>query len=459
MFGWFRPKCPLDTWEKTWTELRMRWLADSIGIERLLRARIVLPNEEFFPDPYEGTEADAQRLFERICGFMGADASGLRLEVCEDVQLPGAVGHYDTEGPATIRIVASQLEDPDRLVAALSHEVAHELLLGGGRLTSEVPDHEWVTDLLLAYLGLGVVAANAVMREQTHRVGNVTWWTVSRQGYLPARVFGYALALFAWVRGEDRPEWVKWLRLDAASVLAEGLRFLQKTGDSLFHPDTVRRPLRPRSVGELQQTLREGSPTFRLAALWELNQLGPAAADALEWIVAALHDRDAALRGEAARTLGAIGPAVGDAVLHIVDRLDDREPSVQVAAAQSLGALQLRPDVVVPGLCQLLEQENDYAIFAAATSLATFAGQHDLPTKPILAALGRAVIACAFATADYLAVALKPQAARVEDLLHEEFPQWDQEVRRSILNAVRKAPPVPTPVDVRLPPFHGRAQQ
>ena len=35
MFGWRSAKCPLDTYEKTWTEWRMRWLAEQFGIERL----------------------------------------------------------------------------------------------------------------------------------------------------------------------------------------------------------------------------------------------------------------------------------------------------------------------------------------------------------------------------------------------------------------------------------------
>jgi hypothetical protein len=43
MFGWFVPKCPLNTREK-WTEDRMRWLADRFGIDRLLSAKVVLPS-------------------------------------------------------------------------------------------------------------------------------------------------------------------------------------------------------------------------------------------------------------------------------------------------------------------------------------------------------------------------------------------------------------------------------
>src|SRR5438105_10177401 len=87
MFGWFAPKCPLGTWEKTWTETRMRWLADTLGIDRLRQARLVLPNEEFFPDPYDASPEGVRRLMERVAGYMGLDPGPIGLDVCSDEQL------------------------------------------------------------------------------------------------------------------------------------------------------------------------------------------------------------------------------------------------------------------------------------------------------------------------------------------------------------------------------------
>jgi hypothetical protein len=52
MFGWFRPRCPVDTWEKAWTEQRMVWLAQRLGLEKLQPAQVVTPIPEFFPGEY-----------------------------------------------------------------------------------------------------------------------------------------------------------------------------------------------------------------------------------------------------------------------------------------------------------------------------------------------------------------------------------------------------------------------
>ena len=51
MFGWFSPTCPCDPEAKRWVEQRLRWLTRHFGLHVLLEAPVVLPTEEFFPDP------------------------------------------------------------------------------------------------------------------------------------------------------------------------------------------------------------------------------------------------------------------------------------------------------------------------------------------------------------------------------------------------------------------------
>jgi hypothetical protein len=82
MPGWFSPQCPLDTWEKTWAETRMRWLAQRLGIDRMLRADVILPTDDYFPDPYHGTAEDVRRLLDRLCVYLDIDPLKVELEVC-----------------------------------------------------------------------------------------------------------------------------------------------------------------------------------------------------------------------------------------------------------------------------------------------------------------------------------------------------------------------------------------
>ena len=79
MFGWFRPICPCDPAAKPWVEDRLRWLTGQFGLHVLLEAPVILPTEEFFPDPWDGSPKAAQRMFRRICEYMGVDSDSVEL--------------------------------------------------------------------------------------------------------------------------------------------------------------------------------------------------------------------------------------------------------------------------------------------------------------------------------------------------------------------------------------------
>ena len=112
MFGWFTPRCPLVTWEKTWTEMRMCWLVEQLGLHRLLEAQVILPTKEHFPDNYQGSLADAQRIMELMCRVMGIDPTGLELQICPDEEMPEAAGLYIQrvqQQKSLIRVAQSQV--------------------------------------------------------------------------------------------------------------------------------------------------------------------------------------------------------------------------------------------------------------------------------------------------------------------------------------------------------------
>ncbi len=69
----------------------------------------------------------------------------------------------------------------------------------------------------------------------------------NRIGYLSEPMDGYALSLFTWIRGEERPAWLRHLRINPRTYRKQGLRYLVKTGDSSFDPA---RPTAKRTAGE-----------------------------------------------------------------------------------------------------------------------------------------------------------------------------------------------------------------
>src|SRR5262249_53438579 len=139
-----------------------------------------------------------------------------------------------------IWIEASNLHDPLALVATLSHELGHVLLLGHGRISADAEDHEPLTDLLTAYLGMGVFTANAVLREKYWDGGSTSGWSMGRRGYLTMPMYGYALALFARDRDEENPPWADALRRDVRSAFDQARRFLSKAPSPIAAPTASR---------------------------------------------------------------------------------------------------------------------------------------------------------------------------------------------------------------------------
>jgi hypothetical protein len=244
MWNFFRSdaSCPVPDEQRDWLEGGFKWLTQTFR-KNLKDRPVILPTPEFFPDDFHGTEADLWTLLGRVCGYMDVDPSVFRLYLYEEgnrgaIQLvderglvSGTAGLYHKDDSSEYRIPSigievSQLNDPPALVATLAHEVGHELLLGGGKISEENENHEPLTDLLTVYCGLGIINANATVREYIWRMGHISASGVGRQGYLDQRMFGYALALFAHAREEEHPAWVKHVRPDVRVHLKQGLRFL-----------------------------------------------------------------------------------------------------------------------------------------------------------------------------------------------------------------------------------------
>ena len=243
MFGWLKGKsrCPVAPKRQAWLEGRVAWIAQQFGIERL-RDELVLPNDDFIPDQYKGTEDDVRRLFKQVCEYMGVDPDrvDLRFYKVGDrralTPLDGwawTVGLYqERDGRAVIQVEESQFGEPLSLVATFAHELAHVLLLGEHHLKGDEEDGERVTDLLAVFLGYGVFMANSASPANVF-LGLLEGRESSRVGYLNDNELAYALAIVAWLHYEDKPAWANLLRPNVRDPMLEGIRWLTEVdGDT-----------------------------------------------------------------------------------------------------------------------------------------------------------------------------------------------------------------------------------
>lgn len=246
MFGWlFGSGCPLDPPGKAWVEERLAWLRDEFGADDLYGGTMILPTPEFFPDSYDGSRDAVYPLFDRVCDYMGVERDMLRLEFLRPAANPSFLVNDSGEAIPTeaagvymgdvIRVNENEMTDPIWLVGTLAHELAHQRLLGEGRIDPDVYDNELLTDLTTVFKGLGIFLANSPRNWQ----GTDTVWPGTRlrkPEYMTGPMFGYALALVAWLRGETNPAWARHVSSGVRSELWQGLRFLQKHGTDKLKP-------------------------------------------------------------------------------------------------------------------------------------------------------------------------------------------------------------------------------
>jgi hypothetical protein len=249
MLGWFRPICPCDPAAKKWVEDRLRWLSNQFGLHLLIERPIILPIEEFFPDPWDGSTKAVNRMFRRVCKYMGVDPDSIELVLFNDK----CGSHLSAIGPAfgiaagtwspgddpwkkgRIRLERGFLDGSAHSIGIMAHELAHQRLLGERRCNQSNFDNELLTDLTAVYHGFGVFLANNP-RKSTGQLSRWPGTQLHRPEYLSEPMLGYAMAHIAWFRDEDRPAWAKHLRWAPHAVFKQGLRYLQKTQNSSFKP-------------------------------------------------------------------------------------------------------------------------------------------------------------------------------------------------------------------------------
>ena len=321
-------------------------------------------------------------------------------------------------------------------MATIAHELAHDILLGGGLITRQEEDHEHLTDLVPVFLGLGVFAANAPVRDLNISQNNHHYFKIDKQGYLPSRIIGYALALFAYARGETKPAWARYLRPDAAQPLKGGLRYLLKTGDSLFHPDTAHQPVKAPTEAQVIERLTTGSPTIRAMTLCDVAALDPRPLRLIGAVAGRLGDRDIDVGIEAARVLALFGAAAQAAVPALIPCLVSRSATLRSQAAFALQAFGGPADQVVTELTRLLQDPDPTVVSTAAAGLRRFAPFAAAAVPALFEAIRQYEIECRSSeTLAAALVAIDPPADALQPLLDE----LDPEIRHLVIQSLRSA--------------------
>ncbi|HYF33130.1 MAG TPA: hypothetical protein VD993_18525 [Chitinophagaceae bacterium] len=218
------------------------------GEEKILSVRTLLPIQQDFPFRFDGSEGTAYSALNIVANQMEVNPTDIVINFFDErfLEIRGDTGQviftqpYEDElyaaglyhgkneqGKFEIDVERGQLTVPEHLVSTLAHEIAHIKILGEERLSD---NDELLTDLVTVFFGLGIFNANAAFRF----FSAADKWGYSKQGYLTQQEWGYALAIYAYIRGEKGPEWSKYLTPGVKSDYKKSEAFIYNNTDKIL---------------------------------------------------------------------------------------------------------------------------------------------------------------------------------------------------------------------------------
>lgn len=393
MFGLFSPRCPLEIGIKAWIERRFRDLAAGIGAERIRQAKILTPGDADVPQIGAGGDQELAAFFAQLCYLMDMPHEGFRLETTEDANLGGASGVYI--GPKTSeelpRVVLAQSlpQDADRLLATSAYLIGHEVVRQKFPDIARSQDVSWAIDLVPACYGLGVFAANALRRSGVPGCGSGGCSScgpdeTATKGVLTPTNYGHVLALLAWVRDEEAPEWAEVVDREVGHTMKPSLKYLTKTGDCAFNKDDFGRIPEDRSVSDFRAILNSSLKTQHFEALRELVRQSAAAEELAVDIEPFLRHRETSVRRQAAAALSSVSTLTSDTFLELLRLMDDSEGTVRGALTYALRPGCGEEELALEALMKLINDPHLTTAGQAAGALLQFG---DLPNGSLDAAL------------------------------------------------------------------------
>lgn len=409
MFGLFAPRCPLNLGLKVWTERRFRDIGEELGASHIRGVTVVEPDTEIVPHSDEPDEL-IQAMFERVCGWMEVSPQSLRLRVTSGLdmadllavqshgRIQAAKSLYripSSEDERAELIISTQIDlEPARLLAIIARGVAHDVLRTRVPDLFEAEDRLSTIDLVPAFFGLGIFVANSTVREVHGEHGTYSTFQLSRAGHLSAEVHSYALALFAWARGEQMSDWTRRLRLDARETMKGGLRFLTKTGDCIFEADSFGHRSRLDSLSDLRRALAEDSPTLQMNALLNLENRPDDCRQLTREMISLLKTRDRDQRAQTVQTLAVCIGESEDALEAILNLYDDPAVPVRFAVAQVLRPGSADDESCIRTLTALLPDREPGVCVQAASRLLEFESLPEELLRPAIDLLCQGNIRC-----------------------------------------------------------------
>lgn len=246
-------RCPVDAQDRELVEESFVWLAQRFGLppgSHWDQGAAASPISAFFPRRFAGSPDQMNALVGGVGAAMGLEDAG-RLTAVPLVRrgtgargLTGCSGYPDgafrrAEEARVVALDPALAARPVALLATVAHMLGHLRFAAQRRVPADRATRELLIEFHAVYTGFGVFGANAaVEREIDAPSANAraavslglrqTRPTFQHSGYVSEQLHGYALASYAFARGESRPRWIRHLDANPRTYTRRSLRYLEQ---------------------------------------------------------------------------------------------------------------------------------------------------------------------------------------------------------------------------------------
>jgi len=246
----FRKKEPLDYEWRKYFESNISWLNGVFSEPTLDKRKVFLPTKSDFPIQWNSSKENVFEVVKIVAENMQINSSEIEINFYDeglveinmgsssiflenDSKNTLTAGQYhgkNKNGKYEVSVNTATLKNPEQIIATVAHELSHIKLLGEKKIDE---NDEFLTDLATVFFGFGILTANASFQYycQNDR------WGYNSTGYLKHDEWGYALALFAFLRYEDNPEWINFLNPTIKKEFEKSISYMLKNESEIFRFD------------------------------------------------------------------------------------------------------------------------------------------------------------------------------------------------------------------------------
>lgn len=278
-------------------------------------------------------------------------------------------------------------------ITTLIHQVVADWLYQKQFPLAHFPE---LVDLATVACGMGIPLSNYSFVEKNIPDWDFTQWSHKRHGFLVQRALSYASAMAAWVRNEVKPVWARYLRPDIRNPMNKSLKYLMKTEDSFFTPETVDSKVLDQSQSEWLRMARVESPSRQIVAVRHLRHEPRLASDQEKLLLEKLSSSNPFVILNAMWTVEENGLNSEPVISSLRGLVDHSSDEVRSKAVRTLTLLRGIDESTMDRLASMVGSGTWFVSHSAVFGLSSLESVPEYVLKPMNSAFRKALQGCEY---------------------------------------------------------------